>query len=248
MFASRHSSAGGAHVIDAVFTDREGGVTTGEHASLDLTSGRPGADAALAENRRRLAEALAVSEFAFMRQVHGDTTVPVDAPCGPDSAPAPVCDAIVTRRPGLALVVRAADCVPVLLADPTAGVVGAAHAGRPGVVAGIVASVVTAMRELGSHDITAWLGPHVCGACYEVPPDMRRAVSAVEPSAYGWTTWGTPSVDIGAAVRAQLIRLGCRVDDEPVACTREREDLFSYRRQGAASGRAAGVIVLRAVT
>ena len=104
----------------------------------------------------------------------------------------------MTARPGVVLAVRAADCVPVLLADPDAGVIGAAHAGRPGLVAEVVPHTVAAMRALGAADITAWVGPHVCGACYEVPAEMQAEVVAVEPAAGATTSWGTPSLDLGA--------------------------------------------------
>ena len=109
----------------------------------------------------------------------------------------------------MVLMVRAADCVPVLLADPVAGVIGAAHPGRPGLAAGVVPATVAAMRERGATDITAWIGPHVCGGCYEVPAEMRDEVGALVPAAVATTTWGTPALDLGAGVRAQLERPRC---------------------------------------
>jgi len=150
-------------------------------------------------------------------------------------------DALVTSEPGITLSVRAADCVPVLFADPDAGVVAACHCGRPGVVIGVVPATVAALRELGATRITAWLGPHVCGRCYEVPQEMQDAVAAVEPATRATTSWGTPSVDIGAGVRAQLAREGVEVVDLS-RCTVESRDLFSYRREGARSGRQAGLV------
>lgn len=235
----------GPRRVDVAFTDRHGGVCTGEYASLDLTRSRPGDDDALARNRRRLAAAFGVDELVTMRQVHGaDVHVVRDRPDEP-----PTCDALVTDVPGIALCVRVGDCVPVVLADAAAGVVGVAHAGRPGVVAGVVPAVVRAMRDLGAGDIAGWLGPHVCGGCYEVPADLRAAVAEREPAAFACTTWGTPSLDLGAAVRAQLLRSGCGpvadCPDGAPLCTIESTDLFSYRRQGPASGRQAGLVVLR---
>jgi copper oxidase (laccase) domain-containing protein len=132
-----------------------------------------------------------------------------------------------------------------VLADVEAGVVAVAHVGRPGVVAGIVSEAVAAARAHGARDVEAWVGPHVCGGCYEVPAAMRDDVSSVEPAAFCCTTWGTPSVDIGAAVVAQLRAAGCRQVNELTLCTRESEDLYSHRRQGAASGRLGGLVVLR---
>jgi hypothetical protein len=127
----------------------------------------------------------------------------------------------------------------VLLADAEAGVIGAAHAGRPGLAAGVVPRTVEAMRELGASDITAWIGPHVCGGCYEVPAAMQAEVGAVEPASLATTSWGTPSLDLGAGVRAQLERAGATVVDVS-RCTRESDDLYSYRRDGRDAGRFAG--------
>ncbi len=115
-------------------------------------------------------------------------------------------DGLVTTQPGVSLMVRAADCVPVLFADESGTVIGAAHCGRPGLVAGIVPATVAAMRSLGAGPLRAWVGPHVCGRCYEVPEQMRDDVAAVEPDSRATTSWGTPSLDVGAGVRAQLER------------------------------------------
>ena len=155
----------------------------------------------------------------------------------------PECDGIVTTDPDVVLMVRAADCVPVLLADAAAGVIGAAHAGRPGLAQGVVPATVARMRELGADAVEAWIGPHVCGGCYEVPAALQEEVAALEPAARATTSWGTPSLDIGAGVRAQLEREGVVVHDAS-ACTRESSHLYSYRRDGEHAGRQAGVIRL----
>ena len=140
--------------------------------------------------------------------------------------------------------VRAADCVPVLLADVERGVIAAVHSGRPGLVAGVVPAAVQRMLDLGAAEITAWIGPHVCGRCYEVPPTMQAEVAAVVPQARSTTSWGTPALDIGAGVRAQLEAAGTAVVDVS-ACTRETPALYSYRRDGAGAGRLAGLIRIR---
>jgi YfiH family protein len=150
-------------------------------------------------------------------------------------------DGLVSAEAGITLAVRAADCVPVLFADTEARVIGACHCGRPGLVAGIVAATLAAMRDLGASRITAWVGPHVCGRCYEVPPRMQVDVAAVEPATRATTSWGTPSLDLGAGVRAQLEREHVGPIDLSF-CTRESSDLFSYRREGKLSGRQAGMI------
>ena len=156
----------------------------------------------------------------------------------------PDADGIVTAKTGVVLMVRAADCVPVLLADADATVIGAAHCGRPGLAAGVVPATVDRMRDLGARSITAWIGPHVCGACYEVPEPMQAAVGAAVPASVATTSWGTPSLDLGAGVRAQLAGEGVSVHDVS-RCTRETADLYSYRRDGDRAGRLAGLIRLR---
>jgi purine-nucleoside/S-methyl-5'-thioadenosine phosphorylase / adenosine deaminase len=237
VFASREFRAG----LDVAFTDRWGGVCSGPYASLDLTRQRAGATHELDTNWSLLGKAFGVREFVTMRQVHGGDVVTVHA----SRTPAPTCDALVTDTPGVALCVRVGDCAPVVLADEAARVVGVAHVGRPGVTAGVIDATTQAMQALGAHTIEAWVGPHVCGGCYEVPTSMRDDVARVEPAAYAWTSWGTPAVDIGAAVNAQLRRAGCVRVHESATCTRESEDFFSYRRQGPASGRQGGLVVLR---
>lgn len=239
MFASRERLKSGP--VEIAFTDRHGGVSAAPFDSLDLSRSRPGHDDELATNLARLAEAFAVKRFATMRQVHGTDVRVVDAP-GPVAGS---CDALVTTATDVALCVRVGDCVPVVLADSVGvGVVGVAHAGREGVVAGIVAATVDAMRELGAADVEAFVGPHVCGGCYEVPALLRDEVATVVPAAFACTTWGTPSLDLGAAVDAQLQAAGCRVHGRS-RCTRESDDLYSYRRDGDRSGRFAGLVVIR---
>jgi hypothetical protein len=137
--------------------------------------------------------------------------------------------------------VRAADCVPVLLADSRVGVVGAIHSGRRGTSLDIAARTITRMRDLGAEQIRAWVGPRVCGGCYEVPDEMRAEVAAAVPATYAETTWGTPSLDLGAGVVAQLVAAGADVVDVG-GCTREEPRLHSHRRDGAAAGRMAGVV------
>ncbi len=93
--------------------------------------------------------------------------------------------------------------------------------------------------------MTAWIGPHICGACYEVPEEMREQFCERISAAYATTTWGTSSLDLGAAVRDILLRSGLDVAETPSLCTRENVSLFSYRRDGEAAGRQAALIRLR---
>ncbi len=238
MFVSRERLGSGR--VEIAFTDRHGGVSPAPFDSLDLSRSRPRRDDELAANLGRLADAFAVPGFATMRQVHGTEVRLVDAP-GPVTGS---CDALVTTTPDVALCVRVGDCVPVVLADAAEGVVGVAHAGRTGVVAGVVGATVDAMRRLGATDVEAYVGPHVCGGCYEVPASLRHEVATVVPAAFACTTWGTASLDLGAAVNAQLAAAGCLAHDRS-RCTRESDDLFSYRRDGDRSGRFAGLVVIR---
>ena len=140
-----------------------------------------------------------------MRQVHG---ADVDGRrATPGARPARGATRWSPTAPGVALLARAADCVPVLL-PATTGVVAAVHSGRPGLAAGVVPAAVARMRDLGAPHLTAWVGPHVCGACYEVPEEMRDEVAAVVPAARSTTSWGTPALDLGAGVLAQLADAG----------------------------------------
>lgn len=239
---SETSTVGGAHFA---FTDRWGGVSAVPYEELNL-GGAVGDDPdAVRTNRELAAKSLGLdpARVVWMNQVHGRDVAVVDEPWG--DRPVPEVDAVVANRRGLALAVLTADCTPVLLADPDAGVVAAAHAGRPGMVAGVVPAAVAAMVGLGAEPgrIVARTGPAVCGRCYEVPDAMRAEVAAVEPAAYAETSWGTPAVDVTAGVHAQLERLGVRDREQSPVCTLESGDHFSYRRDRT-TGRLAGYVWL----
>jgi YfiH family protein len=182
-----------------------------------------------------------------LHQVHGAHVHHVDhVPHGwlAGAAEPPQADGVVTDLPGVVLLVRAADCLPVLLADPERGLVAAAHAGRAGLVAGVLPATVSRLRDLGAERVIAWVGPHICGRCYEVPEAMREEVAAAVPEAFAETAWGTPAVDIGAGARAQLRAAGVTMVDA-ARCTREHADLASHRRDGAAAGRLGGLVWVR---
>lgn len=232
--------------IDGVrfaFTDRFGGASTAPYGELNLGYASGDSDDAVTDNFRRVAEAFEVAPARLVRmnQVHG-RDVHVVGP-GQEDQPVPTADGLVTTRDDVALAARAADCVPVLLADASAGVVGAVHSGRPGLFHGVVPAAVETMRSLGATRITAVVGPHVCGRCYEVPAELRAEVAERVPVSHAETSWGTPALDIGAGVFWQLEQAGCTVVDAS-RCTIESDDLYSYRREGRASGRAAGVVRL----
>lgn len=215
-------------------------------AELDLSDA--GAPPARAAAFARLTAALGVP-VAVVRQVHGARVLDVDAVA---AAPASgglldltafEADALVTGNRGLGLAVRVADCVPVLFADAAAGLVGAAHAGRAGLLGGVLAATVAALRERGSTRLRAWIGPHICGACYEVPDAMAADFAARTGVAASVTRWGTPGIDLGAAARRQLATLGVPHASHE-SCTLHGAGLHSHRRDAACAGRLAGVVWL----
>ncbi|MEW1721362.1 peptidoglycan editing factor PgeF [Streptomyces sp. NPDC093109] len=232
----------GAHFA---FTDRWGGVSAAPYDQLNLGGAVGDDSAAVLANRDRAARSLAIdpARVVWMNQVHGREVAVAEGPWTGEDIPA--VDAVVTARRGLALAVLTADCVPLLLADPVAGIVAAAHAGRPGLVAGIVPAAVEAMTALGAEPgrIAARSGPAVCGHCYEVPAAMRDEVAAAVPEAGSETSWGTPSVDVVAGVHAQLAALGVSDRQRSAVCTRESHDHYSYRRDRT-TGRLAGYVWL----
>jgi YfiH family protein len=259
--------------VELAFTDRFGGASTGPYAELNLTvpqsadrSG-PGdehlvhgeSEDTVARNWDAVAEAMlrggppggggsvdvppgAPPRVFSLRQVHGATVLVVGDAEPPDGTEG---DGAVTAVPEVLLAVRAADCVPVLLADPDRSVVGAAHAGRRGVQDGVVPNTVAALRGLGAERLVAWIGPAVCGRCYEVPAAMREEVAAAVPETWSETSWGTPALDLVAGVRAQLRRLGVEEVVDLGECTIENADFYSHRRQGGVAGRHAGLIWVR---
>ncbi|PRY56070.1 hypothetical protein BCF74_12017 [Knoellia remsis] len=222
------------------FTDRFGGVSEEPYAGLNL-GGHVGDTAeAVGENRIRVARELGVGleRLVFMDQCHGaDVAVVTEKPDGQL-----VVDGVVTAEPGLALGVLVADCTPVLLADEAAGVIGAVHAGRPGMTKGVVPQAISVMRDLGATRISAAVGPSVCGRCYEVPAQMRDEAAAVAPESVTVSWTGTPAIDVAAGVVAQLRAHGVDDVEWVPGCAREDEALYSYRRDGT-TGRFAGVIV-----
>jgi len=188
--------------------------------------------------RRALLEqsmGVAPQGLLFMNQVHGSTVAVMDA-----GSPAPEADAMVSR--GVPLAVMVADCIPALLAgtSPDGPVIAAVHAGRPGIASGVLPQAVDTMRSLGAVGIRAWLGPSICGRCYEVPAGLRDDVAAAVPATAGTTSWGTPALDLPAGARSQLEAAGVPVDYAG-PCTLETESLYSYRRDQH-TGRFAGLV------
>jgi YfiH family protein len=155
----------------------------------------------------------------------------------------PEADALLSYTPNLAVMVRVADCVPVVLATEQRDTVGVIHAGRRGLVAGVVRAAVNVLNERGKGPLTAWVGPRICGSCYELDAATADEVAAAVPAAASTTLEGTPAADIGAGVLAQLDELGVTVHDFG-GCTLEDDRFFSYRRNGTTQ-RQGGIVVLR---
>jgi YfiH family protein len=227
--------------VRRIVTSRSGGVSTGRYASFNLADHVGDDPAAVAANRRRLADAagLAPGAVIWMEQIHGATVQVVDAP---QTAPVEATDGLVTATPGIAVAVLVADCVPVLLADPAHAVVGAVHAGRVGAAAGVLLRAVEAFRSAGGDPASsdALLGPAICGGCYEVPADMQAAVESRLPGSAVRTRRGTRGLDLRAGLARQLAALGVdRIVSDP-RCTAEDPELYSHRRDGV-TGRQAGL-------
>lgn len=203
-------------------------------AALNLADGGPPDDA------RAFAEAVGVPVVG-VHQVHGRRVVAVDSAADGFAVLDEEADGLLTSTRGIGLAVRTADCVPVLLADPDAGVIAAVHAGRAGVLNGIVDEALDQMRSRGARAVKAWIGPHICGACYEVAPEMAADYARSMGLPPSHTRWGTPSIDLAAGLRGKLDG----TDVETIAgCTLSEPHLHSYRRDGAAAGRLISTIWL----
>lgn len=184
-----------------------------------------------------LRDELGLDAIATMRQVHGSDVVWAMPGLVPEA------DALLTYTPNLGVLVRVADCVPVVLATEERDTVGVVHAGRKGLVGGVVPAAVEILAGRGKGGLSAVIGPHICGACYELDADTAAEVATAVPEAASTTRWGTPGADIGAGVEAQLRALGVTVERSG-GCTLEDERFSSYRRD-ATTQRQGAIVVLR---
>jgi len=223
-------------VRHAFFT-REGGVSQGLYASLNGGVGSDDARANVTENRARMAAALDVAPDAFVTayQIHSADVVVAETPWSPDARPR--ADAIVTRTPGLAIGVSTADCGPVLLADAQARVVGAAHAGWRGALAGVTDATIAAMERLGADRvrIAAAIGPTIRQPNYEVGPDLIDAFLTDDPANDRFfqssTRLGHALFDLPGYIAARLARAGIgSIEDLGVCNYAEPRRFFSFRR------------------
>jgi YfiH family protein len=214
------------------FFTRNGGVSTGSYASLNCSFSGADDVALVRENRAIVAQAMGVApeRLLGLKQVHGVEVVTVTQAWEIGAGPA--ADALVTAMPGLALGVITADCAPVLFAGR--GVVGAAHAGWRGAVAGVLETSVAAMLALGAGDIKAAIGPCIQPASYEVGPDMRGEVLARSAEDARFFAPGRPGhwfFDLPGYCAARLAAAGVSVEILPVDTCAEEGRFFSHRRR-----------------
>ena len=202
---------------------------------------RPG-DLAAARGAVGMATGTEPRHWHLLHQVHGADVAVVDDGVAV-GAELRGFDAAVTGLVERPLVVQTADCVPVLLAAQ--GGVGVAHAGRAGLLTGVLPAVVEVLRAVvGATPVRAVIGPAIGPCCYEVPAAMRATASAVTPELAATTTWGTPALDLPAAATAQLHAAGVEHVEVRGTCTRCSPTSFSHRRDPA-SGRQVGLVVRR---
>jgi polyphenol oxidase len=232
--------AGALAGIDGIshgFFTRAGGVSSAIYASLNAGVGSRDAVGNVAENRARMARGLGVAPECFLTcyQIHSAEVVTATVPWA--EADRPRADAIVTRTQGLAIGIATADCSPVLLADPAARVIGAAHAGWRGALAGVTDAAIDAMERLGAARgrIVAAIGPMIRQPNYETGPDLHSAFIVAdtanarffEPSARP----GHFLFDLAGYVAARLAAAGVSTVVDLGACTYGEPDrFFSYRR------------------
>jgi polyphenol oxidase len=218
------------------FFTRRGGVSVGPYASLNCSLSSQDSREAVLENRARAARAIdaAPAGLLGLTQVHGLDVIHVTAPWAAGEGPR--ADAMVTDRPDVALGVITADCAPVLFADATAGVIGAAHAGWRGAVAGVLEATLAAMVELGAQRITAVIGPCIHQPSYEVGADLREAVLAHDAAHARFFAVGRRDghwqFDLPKYCAARLAGTGIvAIDSIDIDTLADEARFFSYRRR-----------------
>ena len=229
--------------VGAAVTTRQGpGVSVAPYDRFNLGL-RSGDDvAAVAANRAALVPALHLpAQPLWLRQVHG-VEVAQGTAAAADATEEPLADASVARGPGQVLAILTADCLPVLFVSADGGTIGAAHAGWRGLAAGVLENTVAAMAAEG---VQAWLGPAIGGSSYEVGEEVRTAFVDADPGhalAFSATRPGHWLCDLYALARRKLAAAGVARVSGGDFDTRVDQRFYSYRRDGAASGRFASLI------
>ena len=265
LLASADTRTLGSWRVRVGFTSRAAG-NLGLHVDDELGGGMDASLVRTLNHRAALEEALGTEPFFYLNQVHGvEVARPEDyapasyAPGTPAERTveraraiaklAPVADAAVSVE-GRPLAIMVADCIPVVLVgsvedEKTVPVLAVAHAGRRGLLDGVLQTTVARMRELGAAHITAWLGPSICGACYEVPEEMRTESTDLIPQVHSVTSQQTPGLDLPAGARAVLEEAGVQVSMDCAQCTFEEPEVYSHRgftNRGEKPGRIAGLV------
>ncbi|PKN35419.1 MAG: peptidoglycan editing factor PgeF [Deltaproteobacteria bacterium HGW-Deltaproteobacteria-19] len=235
--------------VTHAFCTRREGVSAGAFKSLNFSTSEGDPEECVRANWDRTAEAFGLSrrQFFNVHQVHGNEVLVIDDPAFRTFTCQPLrYDAIVTARPGLALCIRTADCVPILLADSRKGAVAAVHAGWRGTSLGVAARAVDCLREhfaSDPRDLLAAVGPSIGPCCYEVDKPVHRSMEALGPdrtsflAAVGKGKW---KFDLAAENRSQLLERGLSPERIYLsgACTScESERWFSHRRDAGRTGR-----------
>jgi len=223
--------------IRHAFFTRAGGVSSGFYESLNGGVGSHDSPDKVGENRARMASALGVAPQRLLTayQTHSPNVVVAEAPWSAEDRPR--ADAIVTRMRALAIGVTTADCGPVLLADPRAGVIGAAHAGWRGALTGVIEATIAAMERLGAArgQIRAAIGPMIRQSSYEVGSDLVARFDAEDPASHRFfapaTRSGHAMFDLAGYVAMRLKRGGVEQVEDVGLCTyADPARFFSYRR------------------
>ncbi len=237
--------------VGALMTTRAGGGSVGSYASMNVGSAVGDVAATVAANRKRLA-AVTGAAPVFLRQVHGARVVRIGGADGAEGATVQEADACVTSEAGVACVIQAADCLPVLLAAPAARAVGAAHAGWRGLAAGVVEAALAAVCESAGcapHEISAWLGACIGPGKFEVGADVLAAfgvdpTDATRPgrARFVASSGGKWLADLPALARDRLTAAGVtRIDGGRWCTVSEPSRFFSFRRDGVTGRMAAAV-------
>jgi YfiH family protein len=221
--------------VNYSFTDRTGGLSTGAFLSNNVATHVGDDETTVLANRGRLELDLGFP-IQFMDQVHGNVVTSI----GSETVSAPTADALLTQSTGIGLAVMVADCIPLLLSNSKS--VAAVHVGRKGLMNEVALATIQAMRSIDPSEISAVVGPSICGQCYEVSRDIYDDVSVKFPLSASKTRDGGLALDLSRALIDQLLGHGVMVVDEG-RCTVEDENLYSYRRDGV-TGRQVGVVWL----
>ena len=214
------------------FTDRLGGASSSNFASLNLGDHVGDSPEIVAANRALISAKFGPTQY--MNQVHGNRVAIIEEV----TDEYPTADALVTGIPGITLAVMVADCIPLLLKSQDA--VAAVHVGRKGLLNRVAEKAIDVMREISDAQISAIIGPAICGKCYEVSPEIFSEVTQSHPESASQTASNTPSLDLVSALISDLKKLGITEIDNQSRCTLEDQNLYSYRRDGA-TGRQAGL-------